>query len=536
MKGLGGLALVLVLFALYSVFAQNGLNKAIHTAAPPMVDLAELAPADGGKHGSGKADHAKEAKAANNAKVKLPEGTDPRIDYAFEQIANFENTRSEAVLRSTRANVAGVAPGSVAARAGFRVGDLILSVDGEEAGFVWDSLRKLTAAGKSAVLLEVQRGNEVLRGELVAPDGEMITSSNTGLLFEIPEGYRFIGENDRRELRSGFSRAYMEGLAGDERLAYATSLALLGGNLVKRGVEQAAVKPADQMWLKTEQILADHHNKFSKALAHHGTVLESMQASLQAGFVKIGALLVASLIAGVAALAAALQLSRHLTEQGISSVKAQLQGLRSELDQLTHSSKSFRLEALAASRANSRASSEPLAAATKPAVGTPESSTSVGGKGLTNSVTAVAAGGFTLAELAARVASANDLDEDKPGKADALESSADGLESSADALETSADALESSADPLEDQTGLKNSGTDADSPASEPGMQTSEADPQPKTLVSRDDATEASQETADQEEEVNAAAVSQEDSPPSAAIPTVEHAPTTVSPEDSTKS
>ncbi|NBQ79765.1 MAG: hypothetical protein EBT99_14225, partial [Betaproteobacteria bacterium] len=307
MKGLGGLALVLVLFALYSVFAQNGLNKAIHTAAPPMVDLAELAPADGGKHGSGKADHAKEAKAANNAKVKLPEGTDPRIDYAFEQIANFENTRSEAVLRSTRANVAGVAPGSVAARAGFRVGDLILSVDGEEAGFVWDGLRKLTAAGKSAVLLEVQRGNEVLRGELVAPDGEMITSSNTGLLFEIPEGYRFIGENDRR-------------------------------NLVKRGVEQAAVKPADQMWLKTEQILADHHNKFSKALAHHGTVLESMQASLQAGFVKIGALLVAALIAGLAALAAALQLNKHVSDQGLAALRAQFQGLRSQMDQLAHAS------------------------------------------------------------------------------------------------------------------------------------------------------------------------------------------------------
>ncbi|NBT00359.1 MAG: hypothetical protein EBS61_06905, partial [Betaproteobacteria bacterium] len=245
MKGLGGLALVLVLFALYTVFSQNGLNKAILTAAPPMVDLSELVPSAGGKAGSGKADPAKEAKAANNAKVKLPEGTDPRIDYAFEQLANFENTRSEAVLRGTRANVAGVAPGSVAARAGFRPGDFILSVDGEQAGFVWDSLRKLTAAGKSAVLLEVQRGNEVLRGELMAPEGETITSSNTGLLFEIPEGYRFIGENDRRDLRSDFSRVYMEGLAGDERLAYATSLALLGGNLVKRGVEQANLKPAD---------------------------------------------------------------------------------------------------------------------------------------------------------------------------------------------------------------------------------------------------------------------------------------------------
>ena len=517
-KGLGGLATLLVLFALYSVFAQSGLNKAIHTAAPPMVDLSELVPSAGGKAGhggkdghGGKEDHAKEAKAANNAKLKLPEGTDPRIDYAFEQIANFENTRSEAVLRNTRATVAGVAPGSVAARSGFRVGDFILSIDGEQAGFVWDSLRKLTAAGKSSVLLEVQRGNEVLRGELMAPEGELLTSSNTGLFFEIPEGYRFIGENDRRELRNGFSRAYMEGLAGDERLAYATSLALLGGNLVKRGVEQADLKPSDAMWLKTEQILGDHHGKFSKALAHHGVVLESMQANLQAGFVKIGALLLAALIAGIAALAAALQLSRQLTEQGISSVKAQLQGLRSELDRLTHSSKSFRLEALAASRA----SSERIAAAIIPAVGTPESNASVSGDGVTNPVIAAAAGGFTLAELAARVASANDLDEDKLGIADALESSAD---------------------PLEDQTELKKLETDTEPPASEPGVQTSEADPQANTLVLRNDLNEASQETVDREEEVYATAVPQEDSPLSAAVTTVDRVPATVSPEESTKS
>ncbi|NCX74109.1 MAG: hypothetical protein EBW88_12175, partial [Betaproteobacteria bacterium] len=334
MKGLSALALLLVLFALYSVFSQNSLNKAIHSAAPPMVDLGDLAPAAEGKAAAGKGDQAKEAKAANNAKIRLPEGTDARIDYAFEQVANFENTRAEAILRSTRANVAGVVAGSVAARAGFRVGDLILSVDGEQAGFVWDTLRKLTGVGKTSALLEVQRGNEVLRGELEAPEGETLTSSNSGLLFDIPEGYRFVGDNDRRDLRSGFSRAYMEGLAGDERLAYATSLALLGGNLVKRGVEQTSIKPDDPMWLKTEQILADHHSKFSKALAQHDSLLDSMQAKLQAGFIKIGALLLAALIAGIAALAAALQLNKHLSEAGLGAVKAQLQGLRSQMDQL----------------------------------------------------------------------------------------------------------------------------------------------------------------------------------------------------------
>jgi hypothetical protein len=408
MKGLGGLATVLVLFALYTVFSQSGLNKAIHTAAPPMVDLSELVATHGGKGASGKGDHAKEAKAANNAKLKLPEGTDPRIDYAFEQIANFENTRSEAVLRSTRANVAGVAPGSVAARAGFRVGDFILSIDGDQAGFVWDSLRKLTAAGKSSVLLEVQRGNEVLRGELMAPEGELLTSTNTGLLFEIPEGYRFIGENDRRELRGGFSRAYMEGLAGDERLAYATSLALLGGNLVKRGVEQADLKPSDPMWLKTEQILADHHSKFSKALAHHGAVLETMQANLQAGFVKIGALLLAALIAGIAALASALQLNKHLSEQGIGAMRAQFQGLRSQMDQIVHLG--LRTNASAPNEStNLRRSSlrqdapgqarEPLSPMSGPSVSTSQ------GLGMG------AAAGFSLAELAAKVALDSEVDD-----------------------------------------------------------------------------------------------------------------------------
>jgi hypothetical protein len=305
----------------------------------------------------------------------------------------------------------------VAARAGFRVGDFILSIDGEQAGFVWDSLRKLTAAGKSSVLLEVQRGNEVLRGELMAPEGELLTSSNTGLFFEIPEGYRFIGENDRRELRNGFSRAYMEGLAGDERLAYATSLALLGGNLVKRGVEQADLKPSDTMWLKTEQILGDHHGKFSKALAHHGVVLESMQANLQAGFVKIGALLLAALIAGIAALAAALQLNKHLSEQGLGALKAQFQGLRSQMDQLAHAQaamstsgretsatgrSSARSHAAASMRSNEVASDQNREAENRAmAMG----SAVVAG--------AAVAAGMSLAELAARVALSSDADEDK---------------------------------------------------------------------------------------------------------------------------
>lgn len=437
MKGLGGLATVLVLFALYSVFAQSGLNKAIHTAAPPMVDLSELVATHGGKGASGKGDHAKEAKAANNAKLKLPEGTDPRIDYAFEQIANFENTRSEAVLRSTRANVAGVAPGSVAARAGFRVGDFILSIDGDQAGFVWDSLRKLTAAGKSSVLLEVQRGNEVLRGELLAPEGELLTSTNTGLLFEIPEGYRFIGENDRRELRGGFSRVYMEGLAGDERLAYATSLALLGGNLVKRGVEQADLKPSDQMWLKTEQILADHHSKFSKALAHHGAVLETMQANLQAGFVKIGALLLAALIAGIAALASALQLNKHLSEQGIGAMRAQFQGLRSQMDQLAHAQAAMSAsgrDLSATGRASTRQSAAASTRSSEPARDEGREP-GVRGSDMSSAVAAGAAApaGLSLAELAARVALSSDADDDKASDADEDKSSDADMDKASDA-------------------------------------------------------------------------------------------------------
>ena len=411
MKGLSALALLLVLFALYSVFSQNSLNKAIHSAAPPMVDLGDLAPAAEGKAAAGKGDQAKEAKAANNAKIRLPEGTDARIDYAFEQVANFENTRAEAILRSTRANVAGVVAGSVAARAGFRVGDLILSVDGEQAGFVWDTLRKLTGAGKTSALLEVQRGNEVLRGELEAPEGETLTSSNSGLLFDIPEGYRFVGDNDRRDLRSGFSRAYMEGLAGDERLAYATSLALLGGNLVKRGVEQTSVKPDDPMWLKTEQILADHHSKFSKALAQHDSLLDSMQANLQAGFIKIGALLLAALIAGIAALAAALQLNKHLSETGLGALKAQLQGLKAQVQQSMHTSggtgptsnqSSSGWPEVSERRSFMKTSSSPQAEIERLASiadSKAQSGTDAGTSGL------------SLAELAARVALSSDSDE-----------------------------------------------------------------------------------------------------------------------------
>jgi len=429
-KGFAVLAIVLILLALYTVFSQNGLNKAILTAAPPTIDLAELAAAGPESGADEPAEGAKAAKAAKpsaSARVKLPEGTDARLDFAFEQIANFENTRSEAILRDSRATVAGVAPGSPAARAGFIPGDYILGVDGEQAGFVWDSLRKLTAAGKSSVLIEVQRGPEVLRGELFAPEGELLTSGNSGLFFQIPEGYRFVGENDRRDLRTAFTRSYLEGLAGDERLAYATSLAILGANLMKRGVAQTKLRPDDSNWLKTELILSDHHNKFNKVLTHHTAQIEGMQAQLQSGFVKVGAYLLASLLAAVAALAAALQHQRHLAEHHAAQVRAQFQGLRAEVDHWMHSQKTAAELAASSPRGSDgtgRAGDAPIVTpvaagpynAGVPSAGALSSGPSPAGPppaGPSPSGPSPVAA-LSLAELAARVALGGDVDEDTP--------------------------------------------------------------------------------------------------------------------------
>jgi hypothetical protein len=192
-------------------------------------------------------------------------------------------------------------------------------------------------------------------------------------------------------------------------------LALLGGNLVKRGVEQADLKPSDPMWLKTEQILADHHSKFSKALAHHGAVLETMQASLQAGFVKIGALLLAALIAGIAALASALQLNKHLSEQGIGAMRAQFQGLRSQMDQLAHAQAAMSAsgrDLSAAGRASTRQSAAASSRSSEPARDEGRE-TGARGSDMSSAVAAgaAAAAGLSLAELAAKVALASDADE-----------------------------------------------------------------------------------------------------------------------------
>jgi len=427
MKGFAVLAVVLIVLALYTVFAQNGLNKAILTAAPPTIDLSELAaagPASEEESGSGdKA--AKAGKASTGPRVKLPEGTDARLDFAFEQIANFENTRSEAILRASKATVAGVAPGSPAARAGFVPGDLILGVDGEQAGFVWDALRKLTSAGKASVLIEVQRGPEILRGELFAPEGELLTSANSGLFIQIPEGYRFVGENDRRDLRNSFTRSYLEGLAGDERLAYATSLAILGANLMKRGVAQTKVRPDDSNWLKTEFILSDHHNKFNKVLTRHTTQIEGMQAQLQAGFVKVGAYLLACLLAAVAAVAAAVQYNRHLAEHAVAQVRAQFQGLRAEVDQWIHAQKALADHAAKVERTSGLREGAGDAAQGR---GAPLDRDTAAGDALPGlasaggSASGASAKGLpsapvntlSLAELAARVALSGDGDEDNP--------------------------------------------------------------------------------------------------------------------------
>jgi hypothetical protein len=192
-------------------------------------------------------------------------------------------------------------------------------------------------------------------------------------------------------------------------------LALLGGNLVKRGVEQADLKPSDPMWLKTEQILADHHSKFSKALAHHGAVLETMQANLQAGFVKIGALLLAALIAGIAALASALHLNKHLSEQGIGAMRAQFQGLRSQMDQLAHAQAAMSApgrDSSAAGRASPRQSAAASTRSSEPARDEGRE-TGIRGSVMSSAVAAgaAAAAGLSLAELAAKVALASDADE-----------------------------------------------------------------------------------------------------------------------------
>jgi len=315
-------------------------------------------------------------------------------------------------------------------------------VDGDQAGFVWDALRKLTAAGKSSVLIEVQRGPEVLRGELFAPEADLLTSSNSGLFFQTPEGYRFVGDNDRRDLRNAFTRSYLEGLAGDERLAYATSLAILGASMLKQGVGQTKLEPSHPNWLKTETILSDHHNKFNRVLAQHTAEIERMQAQLQAGFVKVGAYLLAALLAAAAAMAAAVQHSRHLVDQSVAQVRAQFQALRAEVDQWMHTQRSaMELAAKAAKGPEAATQSSgrtPVAARREESEGLPSAFNAIAapssGPSLakgnrptvapegvpSNPQPAASVATLSLAELAARVALGSEGEEEKPRAASVL--------------------------------------------------------------------------------------------------------------------
>ena len=190
------------------------------------------------------------------------------IEHAFGNFAQFENSRAEFPLRKREAVVAGVQPGSPAQLAGIMPGDLIVSINGKSAGFLWDVFVQLAAKPANTVEIEIKRKDEMSLATLTAPAGAMVDTNSSGMLFDLPEGLHYMGTNDVTELARQFSGRFLEVVPNEWRTEYAGNVDVYSQQLAERISEQSKFKASDPQYLRVEDVLVWQHENFMLALEH----------------------------------------------------------------------------------------------------------------------------------------------------------------------------------------------------------------------------------------------------------------------------
>lgn len=230
-----------------------------------------------------------------------------RLLRAVQNLAMFENARSEPLLRAAPAAVQAVVAGSPAALALVAPGDVIKQVNGKEAGFVWDVYQRITERPVRLVELAVQRGAETLTLSLGLKEGERFDMSNHGLLFAVPDSVRYIGKTDAVRIADQLRAAYLDPLPSEWRAPYVEGLLGVSNTLVGNLTTLQAAALGSSSYVRGEDLLAWYQRQFNDSLGVHRLAVERLRMRQAEALLQLGWGVLALAAAGLLALALAIR-------------------------------------------------------------------------------------------------------------------------------------------------------------------------------------------------------------------------------------
>lgn len=230
-----------------------------------------------------------------------------RLLRAVQNVAMFENARSEPLLRAAQAAVQAVVAGSPAARALVEPGDIVQQVNGKEAGFVWDVYQFITERPLQLLELTLLRGTETLTLRLSLNAGERFDMSNHGLLFAVPDSVRYIGKTDAVRIADQLRVAYLEPLPGEWRAPYVEGLLGLSHALVSNLSTLQAAAPGSSNYLLSEDLLAWYQRQFNDNLGAHRMGVERLRMRQTEALLQMGWSVLAMAAVALLALARAVR-------------------------------------------------------------------------------------------------------------------------------------------------------------------------------------------------------------------------------------
>ncbi len=207
-----------------------------------------------------------ENKAANPATDITKFNVRVALNKVFEQVAQFENARAEPAFKKIDPVVAEIAVGSAAEKAEFKVGDVLQNLSGYKVSTVWDLYTEFNDKPASMVEIEVMRNKKVSKLTLKSLSNSSLDLNTCGLLFNIPKGYNYVSTREIPQLAEQFRTRFVETVPADWRVMYLNNLALFSQGLLGLVSDQQGHKPADASFLRTDQMLLWHHEKFMQAI------------------------------------------------------------------------------------------------------------------------------------------------------------------------------------------------------------------------------------------------------------------------------
>lgn len=221
----------------------------------------------------------------------------------FQNIAAFENARSEEVLRSTPALVQSVVAASPAARAGVMPGDRVIRVNARPADFVWDLYKGITETPQQSIELTLQRGTEPLRVLMELDEDAAFDMTNHGLMFGVPDHIRYLGRTDVSRLAKQVRSTYVNAQPSEWRRAYVDGLVSISQELVANLSSLAAVSIDSKGYVRSEDLLGWYHTRLLDGTESHRTTLARLQAHQSETLFQLGLALWAASLAALVAIA-----------------------------------------------------------------------------------------------------------------------------------------------------------------------------------------------------------------------------------------